>query len=183
MDKYSPSTGGVYPEVMLQDYEKSGTLPIDLIDITDAEKLEIFAGKKLTIGEGGARVWAFPAPSLADAQERKIAELESAYTAAMQASVEYTSVGGVIAVFQADEASQGLLLKATTGFGIYGETYPGFYWLSESNERVPFTLADLKGLYLSMLMQGGAAFQHLQDRKDAVRREGVTVEEVNAITW
>lgn len=182
MNKYSPSTGGIYPVSILQDYEKAGTLPDDLIEISDEERNGILEGKKLTISEGGERIWAFPPKSLADIQKAKIAELEAAYSAAMQESVEFTTAAGVTATFQADTVSQDLLLKAATGFGIYGETYPGFYWVAEDNSKVPFTLADLKGLYLVMLMQGGAVFQRLQDRKDAARA-AQTVEEVQSIEW
>jgi hypothetical protein len=124
-----------------------------------------------------------PPPSLSDVMAGKIAELEEAYSSAMQTSVEFITAAGVTATFQADRTSQELLLKATTGFGIYGATNPGFYWLAEDNTKVPFTLADLSGLYLVMLMQGGAAFQRLQDKKDLVRREGVTIAEVQAVVW
>lgn len=123
-----------------------------------------------------------PQKSLSEIQADKIAEFEDAYSTTIQASINFTSEGGVNAVFQADLVSQDLLLKATTGFDIYGETIDGFYWVAEDNTKVPFTLFDLKGLYYVMLLRGNTAFQRLQDRKHSVRT-AQSIEEVQAITW
>lgn len=123
-----------------------------------------------------------PLPTFEQVVSKKITELEVAYSIATQISVEFTSEGGVTAIFQADKVSQDLLLKATIGFEIYGNTHPGFYWLSKSNEQIPFTLNDLKGLYLVMIMQGGTAFQRLQLKKREVR-EATEVTEVQAVRW
>lgn len=47
--KFSPSTSNFYPVDMLDIYEKSGSLPMDLIDPTDAEISAFF---KITPEEG-----------------------------------------------------------------------------------------------------------------------------------
>lgn len=78
--------------------------------------------------------------------------------------------------------SKATLLTATTGYDISGATPEGFYWVARDNVCVPFTLADLKGLYGVMLAQGNAAFNKLQTLKAAVRA-AATIAAVQAVTW
>ncbi len=119
------------------------------------------------------------AQQLATAQATQIAALTAAYQAAIQQSVSYTTVGGVNKVFQADDYSQNVLLIATTGYNLAGATPAGFYWVSSDNTQVPFALADLKGLYGVMLVQGNTAYQQLQTLKAQVN--AVVVAQANAV--
>ncbi len=123
-----------------------------------------------------------PPITLAQAQAAQIAFLEAAYESAVTEPVTYTTAGGVTKAFQADMDSQIVLVKTQQGFAIAGSVPQGFYWLSSDNTQVPFTLADLKGLYGAMLAQGWSAFQHLQTQKAAVRT-AATVAAVVAVTW
>lgn len=136
------------------------------------------------IDSADARYQAFinPASTLSGAQSAQIATLTAAYSAAIQQSVSFTTAGGVAKTFQADLASQDVLLKATTGYNLSGATPTGFYWVSGDNTQVPFTLADLKGLYRVMLAQGNTAFQKLQTLKSQVNA-ATTVAAATAVSW
>lgn len=123
-----------------------------------------------------------PAPTLADAQAAQTAILQAAYENAIIQPVTYTTVGGVTKVFQADTDSQNILLQSFTGFNAAGGVPTGFYWKSQDNTEVPFTLADLKGLFQAMLGQGWTAFQHNSTQKAAVA-SATTIAAVQAITW
>ena len=120
--------------------------------------------------------------SLTQAQASQIAALQSAYQAAIQVPVSYTSKGGVTKTFQADPVSVANLQAAIAGFAAAGTTPSGFYWGAADNTQVPFTYADLQGLAAAMIAQGWAEFQHLQTQKAAVNA-ATTVAAVQAITF
>ena len=125
-----------------------------------------------------ARAWTI---ALATAQAQALAAVSAWYTAAIAQSVAFTSAGGVAETFQADPTSQSNLLIATTGYGLAGATPAGFFWLAADNTQVPFTLADLKGLYAVMLAQGQSAFSQAQTLKAQIRA-ATTAAAVAAIT-
>ncbi len=122
-----------------------------------------------------------PPLTLAQAQAAQIAVLEAAYAEAITEPVTFTTAGGVKKAFQADDDSQIVLIKAQQGYSIVGAVPDGFYWIASDNTQVPFTLADLKGLYAAMLAQGWSAFQRLQTQKAAVRA-AKTIAAVNAVS-
>ncbi|MDE3023317.1 MAG: DUF4376 domain-containing protein, partial [Pseudomonadota bacterium] len=157
---------------------------VTAIKITDAEWQACLSTPGYTVANGALVAPAAPtsAQLLAQAQAAQIASLSSAYRSAIVTPVSYTSKGGVTKTYQADPASQTLLMQATQGYGIAGATPTGFYWKSEDNTEVPFTLADLQGLYMAMLSQGWTAFQHLQSLKSQVSA-ATSISAVQAITW
>jgi hypothetical protein len=57
-----------------------------------------------------------------------------------------------------------------------------FYWVAADNVQVPFTLPDLKGLYLAMLARGCAAFLQLPTLKAQINA-ATTLAAVQAIVW
>lgn len=120
--------------------------------------------------------------TLAQAQTAQAALLNAAYASAVVQPVSYTSKGGVTKTFQADSASQTTLMQATQGYTLTGAVPNGFYWVSADNTQVPFTLADLSGLYQAMLAQGWDAFQKKQSLKAQIKA-AATVAAVQAITW
>jgi hypothetical protein len=122
------------------------------------------------------------APTLAQAQASQITTLTTAYSAAVQASVSFTTAAGVAATFQADSNSQDVLLVAVTGYNTQQAVPSGFYWKSADNVLVPFALADLNGLYAAMLAQGWVAFQKLTTLKAKVAA-AKTVAAAQAIVW
>ena len=132
-----------------------------------------------------------PPPSaaqiLAAAQAAQCAAIDASYYKAIQADVTFKSAGGVTATFQADSESQAYVMQTTQGYSIAGSTPSGFYWVAADNSHVPFSLADLQGLYQAMLAQGWAAFQKRQTLK--VQINAITtstdnaVAAVQAITW
>lgn len=122
------------------------------------------------------------AAQLVDDQAAQTALMYQAYDAAVTQSVSFKSAGGVTQTFDADTNSQNVLLQSYTGFAAAGSVPTGFYWVAADNTQVPFTLADLKGLYAAMLTQGWIAFQQLQERKASIRA-ATTSAAVKAIVW
>ena len=122
------------------------------------------------------------AEKLAAAQAAKIVEIDLAYQAAVTADISFTTAAGTTQTFQADPGSQTVLMQSVSGFNQSGKVPSGFYWVASDNAQVPFTLADLNGLYQGMLDRGWAAFQHRQDKKSAVSA-ATTVADVQAIAW
>jgi len=132
-------------------------------------------------------VFSEPAPqaivlTLAQAQAAQISVVNAAYASAVVQPVSYSSKGGATKTFQADSLSQATLMQATQGYNLAGAVPNGFYWVSADNAQVPFTLADLSGLYEAMLAQGWEAFQKKQSLKAKIQAAG-TVDEVQAISW
>lgn len=123
-----------------------------------------------------------PPPTLAQAQAQQCDIIDAAYAEAIQENVTFTTEGGVSKAFQADLDSQTLVVQVTQGYAIAGSTPSGFYWVSADNTQVPFTLADLQGLYKAMLTQGWAAFQKRQTLKAQINA-ATTVEAVKAVGW
>ncbi|MBB5444661.1 MULTISPECIES: DUF4376 domain-containing protein [unclassified Paraburkholderia] len=123
-----------------------------------------------------------PAQLLAAAQASQSALVDSAYYNAIQQSVGFKTAGGATETFEADAASQTLVMQTTQGYQIAGATPPGFFWKAADNTEVPFTLADLQGLYLAILAQGWAAFQKRSTLKAEIAA-ATTVAAVQAITW
>ena len=119
--------------------------------------------------QGAAPAATTPALTLAQAQEAQISVIDAAYAAAVAQNVTFKTAGGVTEAFEADAGSQTLLMQATQGYGLAGETPSGFYWVGADNTHVPFALADLEGLYQAILAQGWAAFQ----RRQTLRRRSM----------
>jgi len=123
-----------------------------------------------------------PAPTLADVKAVKNGEIDAAYTQAIQKDVSFTTAGGTTKNFQADEASQSVLLKTLTNCQAAGKVPSNFYWRSTDNTNVPFTLADLQGLADSIFQQGWSAFKHRADLKSQIAAAS-KVSDVEAISW
>lgn len=176
MDVYLTADGTKYAfgtEVDGQSYPGYGTLPAWL---TATAK----PGPFYNWTDGA---WVLDvAADTADAQTTQTAAMYLAYTDAISQPVSYTTAGGVTKTFQADADSQDILSKTLSGYKAAGAVPEGFWWKSEDNTQVPFTLADLVGLSSAMLAQGWAAFQTLQARKASIRAT-TTRTEAQAITW
>jgi phage major head subunit gpT-like protein len=165
---YFKDTSGAVHALSDADIANGGELllPPGCVAITDADAQAIIN----------------PPLTLAQAQDDQIAQMYEDYAAAIAQPVAYTSKAGVAKTYQADTASQTVLMQATQGYGIAGATPTGFYWVAADNTQVPFTLADLQGLYSAMLSQGWAAFQKLQGYKAPIKA-ATTVSAVQAVTW
>jgi len=167
----------------MQNYiDTNGALHV--LDSTDFENLLPIGCVAITQEQADAI--RNPAPTLAQAQASQIATIDAAYAAAVQVSVSFETAAGVTQTYQADNdgplSSQSLLLKTFTGYNIEGSVPAGFYWQAEDNTEVPFTLADLGGLYGAMLAQENVAFNQRSTLKKAIRA-ATTVAAVQAITW
>jgi len=130
------------------------------------------------------------AQQLASEQAIQSAAIDAAYAAAIQQPVSFTTAAGVTTTYQADAASQTLLMQATQGYTIAGEVPAGFYWKAADNSLVTFTLADLRGLYSATLAQGWTAFRKrtaLKQQIAAVSIGSGTIDQalaaVKAIGW
>jgi hypothetical protein len=107
--------------------------------------------------------------TLAQVKSEQCAVIDAAYFDAIQASIAFTTAGGVSQTFQADtEESQAVLLKSVVGYGMAGATPAGFFWKALDNTQVPFTFGDLQGLYAAMLSRGQVAFDHRTTLKAAI---------------
>jgi hypothetical protein len=149
-------------------------LPANLLTLTQ----EQWDNRLNTPFISGGVLVAAPAPTVAQllstAQSTQIAAIESAYQAAIQQPVAYMNT-----TFQADKDSQDVLTKCL----VAGSVPSGFYWLDENNAQVVMTFAQLQGLASAILVQGQAAFAHLQAKKSAVKAVTTTVADVQAIVW
>ncbi len=115
-------------------------------------------------------------------RQKQINMLALEYFNVVESNVEYTSDGGVTAVYQADTDSMKAVLYTIAGCAKNGQTPLGFGWQDSSNNQHPFTYNDLFGLADAMFTKGGPAFFHLQVRKAQVRA-ATTVLAVQAIVW
>lgn len=137
--------------------------------------------------ENGALTQTYPyAPTaaelLAQAQAEQKGVVTQGYNAAITATISFTDSAGVTDTYQADSVSQQYLQRAVTGYRISGTVPSGFYWRSATNHNNAFTLADLEGLYGSMLARAEEAYQQLQSLKAEIAAAG-TVSAVQAIVW
>ncbi|MCW3588790.1 DUF4376 domain-containing protein [Burkholderia cenocepacia] len=176
---YAVVEGGAVVNVILWDGESDVGLTTDAL-------IAIPRGELVGVGFGYAD-GLFSAPaigetSLAEAQAFQLADVQAAYGAAIQAPIAFKTAAGVSELFDADQASQLVLMQATQGYMISGSVPPGFYWKAANNVQVAFTLSDLQGLYAAMLAQGWAAFQKLQALKSEIVAS-TTVSAVRSITW
>ena len=89
--------------------------------------------------------------------------IETAYQTAITAPVAYMAT-----TFQADDASQDILVKVLLGMQVAGATPAGFAWMDANNVAVPMTLADLQGLYGAILTRGQVEFTKKIIAKQAV---------------
>jgi hypothetical protein len=121
-------------------------------------------------------------PSLDDIKADQKALIDEAYQAAVQQDVSFTTAASATQTFQADKASQDILLETKSVYSDLGSVPDGFYWKAKDNTRVPFTLVDLKGLAATMLAQGWTAFQK-RDTLKAQIDAATTVDAVQAINW
>ena len=128
------------------------------------------------------QTWVVTDMALADAQTGRIATLTTAYNTATQASVSYTSKGGVTQTFQSDSQAISNLSKMLLAFQSTTTVPTGFYWVAADNTQVPFTYTDLQGLANTIGTQGVTAFQHLQTQKASVN-SATTVAAVQAVVW
>ncbi|MGF6872341.1 hypothetical protein OKW35_001799 [Paraburkholderia sp. MM5477-R1] len=74
-------------------------------------------------------------------------------------------------------------MRVTIGCNFAGATPDGFYWVaSDNNAQVPFTVADLIGLYQLIWDRENVAFDKLQALKSQIRA-AKTVNDVEAVLW
>jgi hypothetical protein len=154
------------------------------LEITDVQWQQCQGTPGYTVANGELAPPTAPtsAQLLASAQAAQMATIMSAYQAAISDPVSFTTSGGMTKAFQADPDSQTILMAATQGYTLAGAVPSGFYWVSADNAEVPFTLADLSGLYAATLAQGWSAFQKKQTLKAQIAA-ATTVATVQAITW
>lgn len=179
---YSKSTQGFY------DPEINNVIPDDAVEITADEHAALMAaqevGKIITVDADGKPIAVEPESlmTLSHMKSWKSVLIDTAYAAAAVQPVSFKTAAGVTQTFQADSESQDVLLKAAQGYTISGAVPTGFFWKAQDNTLVAFTLADLQGLYATMLAQGWAAFQ----KRTALKAEisaATNIAVVQAITW
>lgn len=187
MKTYARIDGGKVVEIILPMTDENGQeisiaarfhpdIVASLVDATDAP--------------GVAEGWSYdgknfvpPASaSLDDIKSEQKTAIDDAYQTAIQQDISFKTAAGITETFQADAQSQSVLMQATQGYSLAGAVPSGFFWKAKDNTRVPFTLADLEGLYGAMLAQGWTAFQKRTDLKEEIDA-ATTIEAVQAIIW
>ncbi|MEC5405134.1 DUF4376 domain-containing protein [Paraburkholderia sp. MPAMCS5] len=155
-----------------------------VIEITDAQWQTCITNPGWTVSNGALNAPAAltPAQLLSAAQASQSTLIDAAYYVAIQQNVTFKTAAGVTKTFQADADSQTLVMQATQGYQIAGATPAGFYWKAADNTLVPFTLADLQGLYTTILAQGWAAFQKRTTLKAQIEA-ATNVAAVQAVVW
>lgn len=147
----------------------------------DGDTAKPVKGAQLTAVPATLEPYTVPEPTaaelLAAAQAAQSAVIDAAYAAAITADITYSGHA-----FQADAGSQDVLLKAVIGYGATGAVPENFFWKAADNTRVPFTLADLQGLYAAMLARGWSDFQTRTTLKQQIST-AATPEDVQAIHW
>jgi len=101
--------------------------------------------------------------------------IETAYQTAITAPVAYMSTS-----FQADDASQDILVKVLLGMQVAGATPAGFAWLDANNVGWAMALADLQGLYGAILARGQVQFAKRLVAKNAID-VATTIAEVEVV--
>jgi hypothetical protein len=154
------------------------------IEITDSQWQTCINNPGWTVVSGALVAPASPtaAQLLAAAQAAQDAVIDAAYASAVTQDVSFKTAAGVTETFQADSTSQTMLMQATQGYQIAGAVPANFFWKASDNVLVPFTLADLEGLYGAILGQGWAAFQKRTTLKAEIAA-ATTVAAVTAVTW
>lgn len=111
---------------------------------------------------------------IAAAKDAQIKIIESAYSSAISANIDYMS-----ATFDAGDATQLLLVKVLSS----GSVPSGFFWQDINNNQVAMTFTQLKGFSSAMVVRGQIAFIKLQDLKNQIRAITSNVAEVGAVIW
>lgn len=186
MDKYSPSTGGIYPKSLLNDYIQSGTLPNDLVDITEEEKIHIFNGEILTIQNDGKHLWSLPEPSLSEVKTLKISELTSKCSSEIIGGCSSEALGSSY-IYPTKEIDQ-MNLSANvfssllpnfpedwTTLQICCDSNGNWDYLSHTAEQIQKVGNDVKDFILNCRTR----YKSLCDKVE----KASTIEAVQAITW
>jgi len=118
----------------------------------------------------------------AQLQAAQRAAIDASYRTVVTADIAFTTAGGVTKMFQADPTSQTVLMQAVIGYNMAGSTPAGFCWKSSDNVMVPFTLADLQGMYAAMLTRGNTAFIERANLKAQINA-ATTPAAVQATNW
>jgi hypothetical protein len=176
MATYAIVRNGVVENVIEWDESSDWTAP------DGAESVRILSGQIPMIGGGVDVTTPSEAELLASAQESQKAAVDGAYALCVSADIEFKTASGVAKTFQADAGSQMVLMQATQGYRIAGAVPPNFFWKAADNTLVAFALADLEGLYVTVLGRGWAAFQKRATLKAEIDA-ATTVEAVQAIEW
>jgi hypothetical protein len=113
--------------------------------------------------------------SLADAQTKRLAAMEAAYTIALAAPIAYLGT-----TFQADPESLALLAQTLTALG--GATPSGLGWYDVNNVKLAMTNAQLQGLGQTIFARGQPLFENKQAKKAAIRA-ALTVADINAVIF
>ena len=122
-----------------------------------------FIGDKIAMTDAEVTEHLNPTPTLEQVQAKQKSLIETAYQTAITAPIAYMNTS-----FQADNASQDILVKVLLGMQVAGATPSGFAWLDANNVLVPMALADLQGLYGAILTRGQVEFTKKVAAKNAI---------------
>lgn len=168
-------------------FDNDPNVPADAVKVSDSDvqtAINLPSGSTYDFDTAGTLTTAGPssAQQLANAQSAQIDIIEKAYRAAIYADIAFTTAAGVTQTFQADSGSQGILTKSKARYMETGTTPASFFWQAKDNTQVPFTFADLQGLYNAMFDRGQLAFAKKASLKAQIRA-ATDVASVQAVVW
>lgn len=121
-------------------------------------------------------------PTLEEAKEKKIQEIELKYLELKHDDILFTA-NGAEKLYQATPKSIEAIKDILDGIPVGSETPNGFYWrLKDNTHETPFLRADVQNLATAILNRGIPLFALRNYKKDAVS-SAVDVAAVNAIEW
>lgn len=143
-------------------------------------------GKKFQIVAYGIKppedaLYSDPGPTLEALRAKKIEELTKDHSIAKYQPVGYTTVGGVISSFQANDASVNRMVSELIVFDATDELPDGYFWVASDNQHVPFEKEDLRGLLVAIQVRNFRLFEKLQTLK-ALTREA-DKKDLEDIAW
>jgi len=141
-------------------------IPADAIPIPDADwQAHIEGNRRVWDGKAWVPYKPTAAEQLAQAQTAKLAKLQAAYQAALEAGVQYRG-----ATFDSDDRSQSELAKVLIAIANGWMLPTGFAWVDAANNPHPVPdVAWLQGLAQGLADHKAACFARLQKAKAAVR--------------
>lgn len=100
---------------------------------------------------------------------RYLKKLDGLYKNTDKVLVDYTSVAGVKGTYQADKVSITAISNDFNIYSVIGNVPAGYYWVDYDNNKVPFTLTDLKQLLIAAKDVNWDRFNMIQAAKQQVR--------------
>jgi hypothetical protein len=190
---YSATSNSFYPAAMRRDYERAGSWPSDVVELTDQERLiyhmqQAPEGQQLGSDENGRPAWVpIPPPDLDTLASRKRQEIDAERDRAFATGLPYEIAGepDVVQTRPQDQINLlGLSAKAQRLIAA-GDTETVFTFRGLSNVNRELTAAEMDDLAMAALAHIESIYQRSWDRKDAIDAAEAAGDRaaIEAVTW